>query len=766
MKKQSLKLSKRTYSKVQATEITYELHTLGWKAFQNLCVTIVRDLWGQTVQTFFDSNDGGRDGAFHGEWTSKDGAVYNGTFTVQCKFTLAPNKQLHLSDLKDELKKAQRLVQRKLADNYFLFTNARLTGTSEDIIRKAFLSHGVKQFKAYGAEGITKIIRESSKLRMLVPRIYGLGDLSQIIDERACDQAKEILSAIGDDLAKFVITDSYRKAAKALVEHSFVLLLGEPACGKSTIAAALSLGALDQWGCQTFKIRNASEFISHSNPHESKQFFWVDDAFGATQFDLSCVADWNSALPYIHAAIKRGAKVLFTSRDYIYHAAKQHLKESALPIICESQVVIYVEEISKDEREQILYNHIRHGSQTQEVKTQLKPFLEKIANHSRFMPEIARRLGNPLFTSKLLFTEDKLNDFIEHPIELLKEIISTIDVHSRSALALIFMRGGILNSPCEMTNIETNAIERIGGSQSGVYRALIALNTSLTLRILQDGNSYWKFKHPTIRDAFAAHIAENPELLDIYLAGTPLDTLFQEVTCGKVELAGAKVIVPVSRYDMLISRIISESEENNYNKWQFYFFLSQRCDKLFLKKITNNYPLIIDELKISIDNLWTPEVNVFITLHKVGLLPEKKRAYVIDKIREVAVETPDAGFLRDCFIPIFKDHEKESILDDVKDELLPNLEDTIDNWKYNFCEDSDANAYFDGLIETLKSYRDCFMEDHKAVAQIDNALHDLDRIIEELSAEQSKNEDQDDDFQTHKAIDETQNRSIFDDVDQ
>jgi hypothetical protein len=26
--------------KVQAAEVTYELHTLGWKAFQNLCVTI------------------------------------------------------------------------------------------------------------------------------------------------------------------------------------------------------------------------------------------------------------------------------------------------------------------------------------------------------------------------------------------------------------------------------------------------------------------------------------------------------------------------------------------------------------------------------------------------------------------------------------------------------------------------------------------------------------------------------------------------------
>ena len=96
---------------------------------------------------------------------------------------------------------------------------------------------------------------------MLVPRVYGLGDLSQILDERAHSQAKEILSALGDDLAKFVITEAYQRSAKALVEHGFVLLLGEPACGKSTIAAAVAVGALDEWGCSTFKVRDADDFV-------------------------------------------------------------------------------------------------------------------------------------------------------------------------------------------------------------------------------------------------------------------------------------------------------------------------------------------------------------------------------------------------------------------------------------------------------------------------------------------------------------------------
>ena len=46
----------------------FELHTLGWRAFQDLCVAVVRTVWGHIVSAFADSNDAGRDGAFYGIW--------------------------------------------------------------------------------------------------------------------------------------------------------------------------------------------------------------------------------------------------------------------------------------------------------------------------------------------------------------------------------------------------------------------------------------------------------------------------------------------------------------------------------------------------------------------------------------------------------------------------------------------------------------------------------------------------------------------------
>ena len=310
----------------------------------------------------------GRDGAFHGTWKSKADVDMDGAFTVQCKFTSSRDKSITLSSLKDELKKARRLARNELSDAYILMTNYGVSGSTDEKIRKAFLSiPKINNFVLFGREWITQKIRESSKLRMLVPRVYGLGDLSQILDERAYNQAQEILESMREDLKKVVITEAYNKSARAIIKYGFVLLLGEPASGKSTIAAALSLGALDNWGCSTIVIRNANDFQSRWNPKE-KQYFWVDDAFGTTQYQRSTADEWNRVLPHMKAAIQQGARILFTSRDYIYRAATLDLKTHVFPLLEDSQVIINVQELSLNERRQILYNHIKFGDQDQSFR--------------------------------------------------------------------------------------------------------------------------------------------------------------------------------------------------------------------------------------------------------------------------------------------------------------------------------------------------------------------------------------------------------------
>jgi hypothetical protein len=45
----------------------YDLYNLGWHSFQELCLTITHEILGQTVESFLDSSDAGKDGAFAGD---------------------------------------------------------------------------------------------------------------------------------------------------------------------------------------------------------------------------------------------------------------------------------------------------------------------------------------------------------------------------------------------------------------------------------------------------------------------------------------------------------------------------------------------------------------------------------------------------------------------------------------------------------------------------------------------------------------------------
>jgi hypothetical protein len=208
-------------------------------SFQQLCLTIAREVLGQTVESFLDTADAGKDGAFTGTWMPTSSKELSGRFVIQCKFTTKRGKNLRQTELADEVKKAKTLVESGRCDCYVLMTNAGLSGSASNNIEDLFKDAGVKRFLIFGSTWISQTIRENKRLRMLVPRLYGLGDLSQILDERAYQQAKALLASMREDLSKVVRTAAYRRAADALDQHGFVLLVGEPAAGKTTIGSML-----------------------------------------------------------------------------------------------------------------------------------------------------------------------------------------------------------------------------------------------------------------------------------------------------------------------------------------------------------------------------------------------------------------------------------------------------------------------------------------------------------------------------------------------
>ena len=752
----------------------YDLHQLGWKSFQQLCDTIVRDTLGQTVESFLDSHDGGLDGAFTGTWSADGQEDLSGPFVVQCKHTSRRDGSLRASDLTDEAEKARRLVEQGMCESYVLMTNAGVSGRESVRIKNLFKDAGVRHVKTYGSTWISQQIRENKRLRMLVPRIYGFGDLSQIFDDRAYSQAQSILESMREDMSKVVVTAAYEKAMNAIELHGFTLLIGEPAAGKTTIASLLAMTALDQWNASVLKLNDPGEIAEHWNPHEPSQFFWVDDAFGVTQYEDSLVRRWNHILPQIGTMLRREAKIVMTSRDYIYRRARNDLKDSAFPLLNESQVVIDAHALTVEERKQILYNHIRLGTQPRAFRTAIKPHLENVATHQRFIPETARRLANPLFTRGLQISESRISEFVEKREQMLQEILRGLDSNSKAALALIYMRNGSLESPVALLADESHALDRLGSSLGGCIAALNALDGSLVALSHASGAAIWEFRHPTIGDAYAALIGQQPELVGIYIQGSAPNRLINQVTCGDVGIENA-IIVPRSLFPQVrakleeMQRIDGDGTARSAafdSRQALQGFLARRCSREFLSFYLQRHREILDDVSNPMPMFdFSSEVRLAQRFHEFGLLPEVQRRRFVATVSDSAIDGIDASALSHQGIrTLFTVEELAGLIERVREDLLPHLGDIRDHWESNHSPDESPDDYLYPLFEFYDALKAAFEDDASVVRAIEGECTLVDDWIFENTPEEPETR-RSRIATSDPPQDRQSTRSIFEDVD-
>lgn len=684
--------------------VSFDLHKLGWKAFEDLVACIFRDVMGQTFQTFADGADGGRDGAFRGRWTTKSGEDMSGTFVVQCKHTSKPGKPLPGSVVQTEFPKVAALAAEGLVDNYILVTNHALPAERAKELEETFELAGARRATVYGTEWIEQMIAERPALRRLVPRLYGLGDLTQIVTHHAYRQAREVLDALAPDLDRFVTTEAYRNCAHALKEHGFVLLLGEPASGKTMIANLMALSAADEWNLQTLMLDGPEDFTRLWNPDDPGQFLWVDDAFGATQCDPVRVREWNHRLPKLKTAIRRGARVVFTSRDYVFRQAMEDLKTSAFELFEDSRVTIRVEGLTRAEREMILYNHLKCGGQPQEFRRDVKRHLDAAAVIPKFLPEIARRFANPKFTTDLPLTAEGIKNFFEKPVDWLEEVLSKLAPPEKAAVALVFMAGGRLPIPVPEDESALRSVGMMRSSIGDVKAALYVLDDSLLLRAKEDDRECWRFRHPTIRDAFASLIGRNPELIDIYLAGVPAERMMREVTCGRMGIEGVKIVVPPDRYAEVAAKLAAAGGRR---KGEFFdpvsTFLAVRCSAEFLGRYFSEIePLAELPEQIQWLETYDDPLRILARLRVAGLLPEGVRRATQERVRWLAKVWNSSKFMKEGIVELLTEGERDALFAEIKDAILSNEEDLVSELRAEWDPESDPDDLFSNVRETLR----------------------------------------------------------------
>jgi hypothetical protein len=749
--------------RVQGPLTALELHTLGWKAFQDLCAQVSEEVLKRTVSIYREAQDGGQDAVF---LTASANGEETGVGTLQCKFSAASNRRLRLSDLLEEEDTVRELVAKGEATSYVLMTSMGVDAPVAAAIRSRLFSLGVSRPHVLGREFITWAIRRSARLRALVPRVYGLGDLSTILDERRAEQTKRLLGHLVDTLRVYVPTEAHRNAIRALSEHGIVLLLGEPATGKSTIAAILATTMSEVDHHEGFKCEGPFDLAERWNPLETNRFYWVDDAFGATQLRSDYVDSWISIMQKVQAAVASGNRFVLTSRRHIYEAAKPKLGTRNHPAFKNQRAIVDVGELSEDERQQILYNHIKAGNQSRSWKQAVTSYLDDIATESRFVPEIARRLADPVYTVKLGVSRASLLSFVRAPKPHLIEVIEELARVHQAALALVYIHRSQLPANAGSDATWDLVATAYGVDKVSLGDALLEIDRSFIVRATDEKRTWWAFKHPTIADALSEILGQRPELTELYLRGAHWRDILVEVVCVDAEPIMDAVVIPAPQTSLLVNRLREIPDEPDANL-ALYEFLAVRASDECLREVLIQEPTLFARTH----HFWykivdDPQIRAAARFHRLRLLPSDVVENAVERMRYKLLDQLDASFLEDDeLLALFKPRELLEFAFQAR-KLLPRLSDHAERIEGGATDHYDAEMGFDDYRLTMEAFEKLFADDGAAPELLDLAKYAMEEAIERMRVKFPKpNRTRDsDDLEPDIPMSHRSDRSIFSDV--
>lgn len=745
------------------------LHTIGWRAFQDLCSQVCEVVLGRPVEIFREAQDGGQDAVF----LIPSGTEGRPIGTVQCKHTSDAAKALKVSDLTAEIENVEQLVAAGQADTYAFMTNMSVDAPVAAAMRARLRARGVRKPHILGRQYIVRVIRSSARLRALVPQVYGLGDLTSIVDERLSEQSRALLDSWIPKLRTYVPTKAHRDAVKAISDHGIVLLLGNPSSGKSAIGAIISTIASENPASTVLALTSPRDFEAGWNPNDPGRFFWIDDAFGSNVLRDDYVQDWASAFSKLRAAIKHGNRFLLTSRKHIYEAARRRLGQRNLAQFADGSAVVDVGELTLEERAQIIYNHVNFGQQTQSWRSSVKPHLAAVAAVRDFLPGIAERLGDPNFTKGLAPRESSLVRFMQEPTEHLIDTVNALDDQLQAALILVYVH----QAGFDPSNYDLSAAQAVAELTGYTIVKIQDCFAELMGAFLKLSGSKWTFAHPTISDALTEIMRQKPHMMAALIRGATIDTILSSFTCESSPLIRDALVIPATLDDALVARL-SRTPDEWYRNWMLFHFLSYRASEVVFSKAIQQSPDLLRRTCWETDLSGNdPRLAMYARAHRVHILPDDLRIEAADSLESAALTNLDVSF--------FGEHDMLALIPPLRlvgmgfalrTTISPSLEDRIDEIAADADLDEEPGSHFEKLLDVLDRI-EAIGVDAEATALIDDARRQVKRSVKALEERKREREEdtEDETDWTHIVTQKkeevspskpvTTKRSVFHDVD-
>lgn len=749
------------------------LHTIGWRAFQDLCSQVCEVVLSRPVEIFREAQDGGQDAVFLIPAGKSDERPVG---SVQCKHTSDPTKALKASDLNIEVDHLKQLVAAGQADTYVFMTNMSIDAPVAAAIRAKLWELGIRKPHILGRQYLVRTIRSSARLRAMVPQVYGLGDLTSIVDARLGEQSRALLDNWIPKLKTYVPTRAHRDAVRAIGEHGIVLLLGNPSSGKSAIGAIISTIASENPNHTVLALTSPRDFEAGWNPNDPGRFFWIDDAFGSNVLRDDFVQDWAAAFPKLRAAIGHGNRFLLTSRKHIYEAAHRRLGQRNLAQLSDRRAVVDVGELTPEEKAQILYNHINYGGQTQSWKSSVKPHLAAVAAVSEFLPGIAERLGDPNFTKSLAPREGPLVRFMREPREHLVDTLNALDELLLSALILVYVHQGVFNTAAFNREAAQAVCELTEHSLPKIQECFADLRGSF----LKVSGTSWTFAHPTVADALTDILREKPFMMAALLRGATVDTILGSFACEGAAPVRDALTIPSNLDETLVERLVATPDEIQRNR-SLFTFLSRRANDNVFERLVRRSPEVLERQTWATTPIWLdPKLETHGRAHALRLLSEELRENSAAELERTALVEFDLSFFDDeTMLALIPPERLVRLGVALRVRALTEMQSRIETITDDADLDEDLQELFEKPSDVLRRLEQMDLDETgtKLIAQARNDIRISISILEERKEERDRESEDDTDWTTisttqlekpspSQTVTDAKARSIFEDVDQ
>jgi hypothetical protein len=368
----------------------YRLDDLGWLQFDRLCSLLLEAEAGMSGLRWRGRGDSARVAVVDGTVALRDrGIKLDGPVTVAVVWVRGGPLEGRFAELSDRVVLLSADNGLGPGDRLLVLTN--LDGAdSLEALREHAGSRGQRAV-VLGAGEISDALDRDAGLRLAMPSVLGLRDLSALIEPDVRGRSSLDVEGAQELARVFWPTHAYDRARAVLAAHGFVVLTGPPEMGKTAIAEMIALAQLtDGWEAHEC---NDPDQVWQRFDRGRRQLFIADDAFGSTEYRPDAADRWARGLGRLLTMLDSGHWLIWTSRPAPLKAGLRRVQRESgserFP--APGEVLVDASDLDLADKTLILFRHAksRHASST--VRRMLRSAGLSIVEHPHFTPERIRR---------------------------------------------------------------------------------------------------------------------------------------------------------------------------------------------------------------------------------------------------------------------------------------------------------------------------------------------------------------------------------------